>query len=137
MAFEGVNGELYQAPMSVHHASTGEMLFAFEGSEDVTTGSGDSRLFELLEQLGEKELDAVEEQVILDTHQLDKLSERINDPYQTLVPNTTCSSCHRMTNLVFNFHNLSYFEDHGISIAPRVRQDVARDVKLGRRLWAR
>lgn len=137
VAFEGRQGVLHQSPMAVHHAQTGAALFSIEGSEDVTTDSADLKLFELLEDMDDATLDAVERQVILDTSALSTHAERINDPYQTLVPNTSCSSCHRMTHLEFNFHNLSYFEDHGISVAPRVRRDVERDLKLARLLWQR
>jgi hypothetical protein len=40
-----------------------------------------------------------------------------------------------MNNLEFNFHNLSYLEDHEVTVAPRVVSDVARDRFLARQLW--
>ena len=54
----------------------------------------------------------------------------IADPTQTFVHNTTCAPCHRLTDIRFDFHTFSYFEDRAATISPRVEGDVAFD--LGR-----
>ena len=56
------------------------------------------------------------------------LSIKINDPYQTLVNQTTCASCHRANQLNFDFHNLSYLGDYEVTISPRTLADVERDM---------
>ena len=80
---------------------------------------------------------ALAAQVVADTDELSWKGERLNDPYSTLVPHTTCASCHRANGLSFNFHNLSYFEDQPMSVSPRARRDVERDLVWARALWGR
>jgi hypothetical protein len=135
VAFSGREGRLTQTPLSIHDPATGHALYAFPASEDVTAEAGDPELLDALEEMAPEQRAALTAQVITDTRDLETHADRINDPYRTLVPNTSCASCHRMTDLNFNFHNLSYFEDNGLSVAPRVRNDVARDLSIARRLW--
>jgi len=135
VAFSGGGGQLTQTPLMVRDASTGEALFSFPRSEDVTTGHGDPELTERLAELPLERREALLSQVITDTDELATKVDRINDPYQTTVAHTTCASCHRANNINFNFHNLSYLEDQSISVSPRVREDVKRDLKLARMLW--
>lgn len=135
IGFAGRNGRLTPATLAVHDAETGEELFAFPFSENVTTGGADPALLDALETMPDDQRMSLEAQVIIDTAERSAKEPRINDPYQTLVPNTTCTSCHRSNNINFNFHNLSYLEDQEISIAPRVTNDVLRDLALARILW--
>lgn len=135
VAFTGRGGQLTQSPLTVRDASTGEALFSFPRSEDVTTGHGDPELTDALVALTREQREALFSQVITDTDELATKVDRINDPYQTTVAHTTCASCHRANNINFNFHNLSYLEDQSISVSPRVRRDVVRDLKLARLLW--
>lgn len=134
VAFSGQDGRIEQAPITVHDARDGSPLFTFDGSlgedrsEDVTTGRGDPALDASLARLDSARRDALTRQVIMDTDQLVTHGARINDPYQTLVPHTTCASCHRANDLDFNFHNLSYFEDHEVTISPRTKADVSHDL---------
>jgi len=137
VAFKAEAGALIQTPLAVRSAETGEELFAFAESEDVTTGHGDAALDEALEVMPAERAAALRAQVITDTAELPQKVERINDPYQTTVAHTTCASCHRANNINFNFHNLSYLEDQAISVSPRVRADLERDLKLAEQLWRR
>ncbi|MCX6130742.1 MAG: hypothetical protein NTX25_16995, partial [Proteobacteria bacterium] len=57
-----------------------------------------------------------------------EMSPRIQDRQQTLVPNTSCVSCHKLNALRFDFHNFSYLEDRDITISPRVIRDVELDL---------
>ena len=59
-------------------------------------------------------------------------ADEMADPYEFLVPNTSCASCHRLNDLLFDFHSLSGFENNPITISPRVVKDVERDLS-----WAR
>ena len=87
--------------------------------------------------MNEKQRTQIRSQVIVEIDDLDRLGPQINDPYQTLVSHTSCASCHRDNNLNFNFHNLSYFEDQEISIAPRTVADVKRDMQWSTKLIER
>jgi len=136
VAFNGDRGAITQRPLAIHDARDGARLFAFPRSEDVTTDVGDPELEDALATMPPDRRAALVAQVVLETSTVPAQAARLNDPYQTPVPTTSCASCHRMTNLSFNFHNLSYFEDQDISVAPRVVADVARDVRLARRLWS-
>jgi hypothetical protein len=135
IGFSGRDGVITPATLNVLDAQTGDLLFSFESSEDVTTGLGDEELTDALKKMPPVQRDRLSAQVITDTQQLNSHLDRINDPYQTLVAHTTCSSCHRANNLNFNFHNLSYLEDQEMSISPRVINDVSRDRALARALW--
>lgn len=135
VAFSGQNGSIAGKPLSIHAADDGALLFAFSLSEDVTTGQGDPALSAAAATLDPVREAQLLSQVITNTAQVPERAEQLNDPYQTLVANTSCSSCHRITSLNFNFHNLSYFEDHGLSVAPRVHEDVQRDLSIARALW--
>lgn len=136
VAFTGDRGAITQSRLAIHDARDGVELFAFPRSEDVTTDVGDPELEDALAAMSPDRHAALVAQVVLDTSTVPTQAARLNDPYRTPVPTTSCASCHRMTNLSFNFHNLSYFEDQDISVAPRVVADVARDVRLARRLWS-
>ena len=135
VAFGAKGGNLVASDLAVHEPVHGKLLYEFDRSENVTEAAGDSKLANALDEMDAAQAKQILNQVVMDTDQLPELAPRINDPYQTLVANTSCASCHRMNNLDFNFHNLSYLEDHDITIAPRVRKDVARDLSLARALW--
>lgn len=134
VAFHGREGILTQVPLTVLSAHSGEHLFTFDGdqpgslSEDVTSTHGDIELEARVKELPPTQAEQLTQQVILDISQLTTHADRINDPYQTLVPHTTCASCHRSNDLLFNFHNLSYFEDHEVTISPRTVADVKHDL---------
>ena len=136
VAFRGERGEITQSALEVFDPQTGAPLFAFPSSEDVSTGLGDFEVWERIEGMSDERQAAVLRQVMMDTSELSEFAPRVNDPYQTLVPNVSCSTCHRMNGLNFNFHNLSYLEDQDITIAPRVRGDLVRDVRMGREQWS-
>ena len=135
VAFSAVGGVLSPAPMRVFGAQDGALLFEqrLDRSEDVTTAAADPELLGALAGAPP----ALAAQVVADTDELSWKGERLNDPYSTLVPHTTCASCHRANGLSFNFHNLSYFEDQPMSVSPRARRDVERDLVWARALWGR
>ncbi|MBM4291964.1 MAG: hypothetical protein FJ138_11390 [Deltaproteobacteria bacterium] len=135
VAFSAEGGRLTPAPLRVWGAEDGALLFEqrLDRSEDVTSSVGDPELLGALAGAPSP----LAAQVVGDVGELREKAARLNDPYQTLVPHTTCSSCHRDNNLPFNFHNLSYFEDQPLSVSPRARRDVERDLGNARALWAR
>ena len=133
VAFHQKEGDLKQVPISVNSRIDGRELFRFEGegelmSEDVTATHGDIQLTQALEDLPLSQSEQLRSQVITETTLNDHKIDEINDPYLTLVNQTTCASCHRANQLNFNFHNLSYLEDYEISISPRTFADIERDL---------
>ena len=76
--------------------------------------------------------EALGQQVLTSPEDRARLGDRINNPELTLVPNTSCATCHSFNDLTFNFHNLSYLQEMEMNIAPRVRNDVQHDM-----LWLR
>ena len=54
---------------------------------------------------------------------------RIFDSKIVRVPNTTCASCHKLNANLFDFHNLSYFQELPMTISGRVRQDIKHDLE--------
>ena len=66
--------------------------------------------------------------VMLWATDLSAMSPRLADRSQSLVPNTSCVSCHKLNALRFDFHNFSYLEDQEITISPRVVRDVQLDL---------
>jgi hypothetical protein len=53
----------------------------------------------------------------------------IADATVTHVAHTTCASCHKLNDLAFDFHNLSFLETRPMTISPRVAGDVARELE--------
>ena len=122
-----------QSNLQIRGAHSGALLYEFKGegalkSEDVTTAEGDTQFLDDLEALPDEIQSKLRQQVVINPREESVVKAKVADPYQTLVSHTSCSSCHRDNNLQFNFHNLSYFEEQDISIAPRTINDVQRDI---------
>ena len=70
-------------------------------------------------------------QVFLTVADETTFAEDIANPERTFVQNTTCATCHRLTNIRFDFHTFSYFEERiDATISPRVVEDVKFDLAL-------
>jgi hypothetical protein len=89
----------------------------------------DPELHTALETMPAVDAEELKKRVLLSPQELSSKSNIINDRALSLVPNTTCGSCHKFNPLRFDFHNLSYLEDRTISVSPRVRFDVERDLQ--------
>ena len=142
VGFHQVDGRLEQSNLKILSAHSASLLYEFKGegdlkSEDVSTTDGDIQFMKDFENLEYEVQNQLLEQVIIDPRTETKVKARIADPYQTLVSHTSCASCHRDNNLLFNFHNLSYFESQDISIAPRTLNDVKRDMAWSQSLLSR
>jgi hypothetical protein len=135
IAFKAANGIIESIDLDVFDPQDASLLYRFDQSENVTSSMGDHRLFEDLDVMSKSQQEQITDQIIVDSNQLSYLEDKIFDPYQTLVPNTSCSSCHRANSLLFNFHNLSYFEDEDLSISLRTVNDVKRDLWNAIKLW--
>lgn len=142
VAFKAAEGSLERADLKVRDRKSGEVFFSFKEdlnkwSEDVSAARGDPDMIEYYSQRNPEERTQLSTHTILDHRQLPRRASQIIDPYETLVANTTCSSCHRFNDTLFNFHNLSYFGDQEMSVSPRVEADVSRELDWIKRLVER
>lgn len=127
VAFDGVFGEIKQRPITVTDPKSGETIYDYGMDETVSSAAGDDRLLEALRD-GQVDRSAIERQIFTEVSDRTRLAERINDPDQTLVANTSCASCHSFNDLTFDFHNLSYLQEMDMTISKRVRNDVRADL---------
>ena len=80
---------------------------------------------------GSEEGQILSDQVIATRGDIDRLSDTINDPTKSMIAKTSCGTCHNFNRILFDFHNLSYFEGQEITIAPRVKNDVNHELARG------
>ncbi len=127
LAFDGENGRIQQRDIVVRSPSDGALVGNAGLDETVGMNIPDPELIE------EVRTSALAEELtslaIFTQDDVTLLGQAINDPTQTLVPNTSCASCHRFNRLRFDFHNLSHLEDRELTIAPRVVNDVVHELK--------
>jgi len=125
IAFDGNGGNPSLKELTVIGRESGDELVNIGTAQSVAVGIEDPAVEEALAE-GNQEL---EESLIISGSDILEMTGLVADPYEFLVPNTSCASCHRMNNaLRFNFHALSGFETDGIFVSPRVEDDVARDI---------
>jgi hypothetical protein len=89
----------------------------------------DPELHTALESLPQNDAEELRKRVLLSPQELSSKRDVINDRTLSLVPNTTCGSCHMFNPLRFDFHNLSYLEDRTVSVSPRVHFYFMRDLQ--------
>ena len=131
VGFDGNEGSPRLKSLSVIGRESGRELINIGLSQTVAVGGEDAVIEEALER-GNPEL---RDSLIITGDDIASMTEDVADPYEFLVPNTSCGSCHRMNNdLRFNFHAFSGFENDGTTVSRRVERDVARDIAwtLGR-----
>ena len=128
LGFHGNNGQPELENLEVIDRETGELLINIGSSQSVAMSVEDP----VVEAAIEAGNDALAESLIISNEDIDAKGPAMADPYQFLVPNTSCASCHRLNDLRFDFHSLSGFENNPITISPRVNKDVERDLN-----WAR
>ena len=128
VGFHGNKGFPELKELNVIGRYSGQELVNIGPAQTVAVGVEDERVEAALEQ-GNRELS---ESVIVTPTDIEEIGPDMADPYEFLVPNTSCASCHRLNGLRFDFHSLSGFEDRGITVSPRVNKDVARDM-----MWTR
>ncbi len=129
VGFEGRQGFPRLKELNVIGRETGTELVRIGTSQTVAVGVEDTAIERALDS-GNTEL---RESLVIDGDDIARLGPDMADPYEFLVPNTSCASCHRLNGLRFDFHSLSGFEDRGITVSPRVRKDVARDISWTRK----
>jgi hypothetical protein len=126
LAFRGQNGEIAPEDIVLRSSVDGRELFNFGPSETGTMVTDDDRLYDAVD--GSADGREIAASVMLTGADVDRLTPVLSDRRQRLVPNTSCVSCHKMNDLRFDFHNLSYLEDRELTVSPRVITDVALDL---------
>ncbi len=120
---------LKRQELTVKSARDGRVLASYGLKARGTVRRDEEDLLDLKDQLQGPDRAELEESVIWTFPERKLKSKRIADPFKTHVAHTSCISCHKLGPLNFDLHNLSYFEDHEVSISPRVQQDVQRELQ--------
>lgn len=121
--------KMVQVDITVHSARDGRELLNMGPAPKASQMRDDPELHTALDSMSSPDADEIRERVLLSPSEISQKNALINDRALGLVPNTTCGSCHKFNPLRFDFHNLSYLEDRTVSISPRVRFDVQRDLE--------
>jgi hypothetical protein len=128
IGFDGNAGDPQLKELDVISRESGKVLITIGDSQTVGVGIEDETV--------EDEIDAgnteLADSLLISAEDVIEGADEMADPYEFLVPNTSCASCHRLNDLLFDFHSLSGFENNPITISPRVVKDVERDLS-----WAR
>jgi hypothetical protein len=123
------NGKMVQVDITVQSAIDGRELINMGKNPKASQMLDDPELHTALDTLPKADADELKKRVLLSPQEISSKSNIINDSALSLVPNTTCGSCHKFNPLRFDFHNLSYLEDRTVSVSPRVHFDVMRDLQ--------
>ena len=130
LAFDGHEGEITQRDITVLSREDGSELANLGPDQTVATLGEDPDL-EFDMQVDPTLRDRLKGQVFLSAQDELEFPDVIADPQQTFVQNTTCATCHRLTDIGFDFHTFSYFEERILpTISPRVKKDVEFDLLL-------
>ena len=132
VAFLGNNGRIFPKDIKVIDRETGDELINIGPSQTASMGREDIKIQEAIEQGNYR----LEESIIEDLDDANVLRNEISNPSSFFVPNTSCASCHKINDIIFNFHALSHFEDQPVTVSQRVEQDVLRDILFSKTLIA-
>lgn len=128
VSFSGRQGQLTPRDLLVTSVETGSTLFNFGLTETVSRQAEDPRL--LNADLNPEVRAELENTVIFNNRDRNRLFTSLSDRDQILVPNTSCASCHKLNNNPNDFHNQSYFTGNpAVTISPRTANDVAWDLR--------
>ena len=129
VAFEGHQGRITQKDITVRSKRDGRVLVNIGLSQRVDGGAGEDEVtVQALEDPSVAQ--ELREQVFFEQADVEAFGDVIADPTQTFVANTTCATCHRLTDITFDFHTFSYFEEREATISPRVVEDVDNDLRI-------
>lgn len=123
------SGKMVQVDITVNSAQDGRELINLGLSPKASQMRDEPDLHTALDEMSASDATEIKTRVLLSPREISLKSHIINDRNLTLVPNTTCGSCHKFNPLRFDFHNLSYLEDRQITVSPRVKTDVTRDLE--------
>jgi hypothetical protein len=130
LSFRAENQRLIPDPILIRSAVDGRVLANLGNSIRGSQGRDEDKLYDLLD--GSDAAEELAASVMLRINDIERLTPQVRDREKLLVINTSCVSCHKMNDLRFDFHNLSYLEDRDVTISPRVKRDVELDL-----IWLR
>lgn len=125
---QGAGLDLSSKNIAVRSRQDGRVLLELTGDNTGSMRRDDARVYDALAGLGGRDAKELSQGVLLYANESKAKKEEIADADKTQVPHTTCVSCHKLNDLAFDFHSLSYLEDRAMSISPRVERDVAREL---------
>jgi len=132
VAFEpthsGQGQEIQPQSLTVRSRRDGRILVEYGVKARASVRRDDEVLQDLFDHATGENKSELDEAVIWTFGDRKTKGARIADPRQTHVAHTSCVSCHKLGKLTFDLHNLSYFEDRGVSISPRVEMDVKKEL---------
>jgi len=123
------SGKMTQVDIIVASAIDGRELINMGKAPKASQMRDDPELHTALESMNSQDAEELKKHVLLSPQELAAKNEVINDRALSHVANTTCGSCHKFNSLRFDFHNLSYLEDRTVSVSPRVKFDLLRDME--------
>jgi hypothetical protein len=121
--------DLKPKSIAVTSRKDGRLLFDLGGENTGSMRRDDPRLYDALDGMAEDDASELRTGVLLSASEPTAKKRAIADAAATQVPHTTCASCHKLNDLAFDFHNLSYLENRPMTISPRVVGDVARELE--------
>lgn len=127
LAFDADGGELQQTELTIADPVTGDTLFSFGMSETVAAAAADEVVTDAMAADAELE-EQLSPRLVQSSADRESVASLVNDPNQTLVPNSGCASCHSLNKFTFDFHNLSYLQEMDMTISDRVVNDVEHDL---------
>ena len=95
-------------------------------SETVAAAAADEVVTDAM--AADAELEQLSPRLVQSSADRESVASLVNDPNQTLVPNSGCASCHSLNEFTFDFHNLSYLQEMDMTISDRVVNDVEHDL---------
>ena len=134
IAFDGHDGRIVQKDITVRSREDGKLLVNVGKDQTVADNTEDDAVVEALND--PRVAEELKQHVFFENADAEVFGDVIADPTQTFVSNTTCATCHRLTDLTFDFHTFSYFEDRDATISPRVIEDVDNDLRVLRAFLA-
>lgn len=136
VAFEPAQAGLRLKPqaLTVRSRRDGRLLADYGESAQVSVRRDEAALIDALDRASAADRSELLKAVIWTTRDRRSKAAEIADPRRTHIAHTSCASCHKLGNPPFDFHNLSYFEDRDITVAPRVLKDLEYELEwLSRR----
>ena len=128
LSFRGEKGQLVQENITVKLLTEDETVIDIGKSEFVSMRRDDPAFYDIWYEADELQLKLMKQSLFLFEDDRHSLKDVIADRRQTLVPNTSCGSCHKFNELNFNLHNYSYLEDWSASVSPRTKKDIELDL---------
>ncbi|RZA27382.1 MAG: hypothetical protein EOP10_00355 [Proteobacteria bacterium] len=122
LSYDAKDGRINQKPIELVSPQNNEVLFSSSHVQRGSMARDDDKFYD------SANLQSLRANVLLFINDRRELMPVFADRAQTLVPNTSCASCHKLNDERFDFHNFSYLENRELTVSPRVLRDVELDL---------